>query len=154
MGQLSANQIETGRETTAPEQARYESVGGVGHKEVGQMDQLAGKGKRSGRRAVTVRRSRGSKLRVHPEELSRELCDMVTSLSLLGELLAEPGVLAPGHGHYLEQLQLVTNAGNRVLEKVLRAWQGDSIASLVKYRSASLRSSVDEGDDERCRSQQ
>lgn len=115
---------------------------------------LPAKGEKSGRRAVTIRRAAGSKLRVHPGELSRELCNLVTSLSLLGDLLAEPGVLAPGHGRYLEQLQLVTNAGNRVLEKVLRAWQGDSIASLVKYRSAGLRSSVDEGDDERCRSQQ
>jgi signal transduction histidine kinase len=53
-------------------------------------------------------------------ELAHDARNMVTALALYCELLAEPGVLTHGAGHYVQELQVVTAASRRILEKLAR----------------------------------
>ena len=53
-------------------------------------------------------------------ELAHDARNMVTALALYCELLAEPGVLMEGAGHFVQELQVVTAASWRLLEKLAR----------------------------------
>lgn len=88
-------------------------------------EQLVGGGAKRRRRKFKARRRALLNCRISPAELSRDLCNIVTSLSLFTDLLAQPGVLAAGQDHYVEQLEQVTQACNRVLGKILEAWKGE-----------------------------
>ena len=53
-------------------------------------------------------------------ELAHDARNMVTALALYCELLAEPGVLTEGAGHFARELRVVTAASSRLLEKLAR----------------------------------
>jgi signal transduction histidine kinase len=56
-------------------------------------------------------------------ELAHDARNMVTALALYCELLAEPGVLTEGAGHFAQELRVVTAASWRLLEKLARVEQ-------------------------------
>ena len=53
-------------------------------------------------------------------ELTHDARNMVTALALYCELLQEPGVLNPAARHFAQELQVVTAASRRLLEKLVR----------------------------------
>lgn len=60
-------------------------------------------------------------LRVGVDDLSgiaHDACNMLTALGLYCELLDEPGVLAPAHRHYVEELRMVAASGRKLVEKL------------------------------------
>lgn len=60
-------------------------------------------------------------LRVGVDDLSgiaHDACNMLTALGLYCELLDEPGVLAPAHRHYVEELRMVAASGRRLVERL------------------------------------
>lgn len=52
------------------------------------------------------------------EEVAHDARSLVTALGLYCDLLAEPGVLAEGHRHFLDELRLVSAATRRLTEKL------------------------------------
>lgn len=52
------------------------------------------------------------------EEIAHDACSLTTALGLYCDLLAEPGVLAEGHRHFLDELRLVSAATRRLTEKL------------------------------------
>jgi signal transduction histidine kinase len=54
-------------------------------------------------------------------ELAHDARNLFSALSLYCELLAAPGVLAPGFGHYADDLRLVGAAGARLIEALAAA---------------------------------
>lgn len=73
--------------------------------------------------------------------LLKDARNLVTSLSLCSELIAEPGVLAPQHEHYARELELMVQAGRLLLEKIdsqNMAWFCRYAAVCKRYETAPL----------------
>lgn len=85
-----------------------------------------------------VRTANGSNLAKKPaasfvagsglEEIAHDARSLMTALGLYCDLLAEPGVLAEGHLHFLDELRLVSAATRRLTEK-LGAMAGGTASS-------------------------
>lgn len=52
------------------------------------------------------------------EEIAHDARSLVTALGLYCDLLAEPGVLAAAHRHYLDELRLISAATRRLMEEL------------------------------------
>jgi signal transduction histidine kinase len=70
-------------------------------------------------------------------EVAHDARNMVTALALYCDLLAEPGVLNEGYGHYADELRLVAVASRRLVEKlmIIDLSQGPSTEPLIASRS-------------------
>ena len=74
-------------------------------------------------------------------EVAHDARNVVAALSLYCDLLAEPGVLGEGYGHYAGELRLLSAASRRLVEKLTRMDESQSFAGAAVENWAEERAS-------------
>jgi signal transduction histidine kinase len=73
------------------------------------------------------------------DQLAHDARNVLSALRLYCDLLAEPGVLTSGHGHYAQELQAVTETASRLVERLAAPRRRGSRRSLPKRHQNSSR---------------
>lgn len=73
---------------------------------------------RNGEPVRTLRREGGKALAL--AGIAHDARNLITALRLCAELIAEPGVLGPGHGHYAVEIRSIADAGGQLVQRLSR----------------------------------
>lgn len=76
---------------------------------------------RDGKPLRTLRREGGKALAL--SGVAHDARNLITALRLCAELVAEPGVLGPGHGHYAVEIRSIADAAGQLVQRLSRVGQ-------------------------------
>ena len=79
------------------------------------------------------------------DQLAHDTRNVFSALKLYCDLLAEPGVLTPDHGHYAQELQAVTETASRLVERLAAPRRTVSRRAIPKGRMRMGTEQADRG---------